>query len=64
MSVLSILKNPEIQCLFAERNREELQARLLPVYEELSDEVAQFQFHEPDSTSFCGFISQKSSEIA
>ncbi len=52
MSVLGIARNPEIQRLFAERNREELKNRLLPVYDEISEEVAQFQFHEPDSTSF------------
>ncbi|MFW6389929.1 MAG: cache domain-containing protein, partial [Halanaerobiales bacterium] len=52
MSVSSIANNPEIQRLFAERNREELENRLLPAYQEISDEVAQFQFHEPDSSSF------------
>ena len=52
MSVLSISNNPEIQELFAERDRAELIDRLQPVYNELSDDVAQFQFHEPDSTSF------------
>lgn len=52
MSVLSIANNPEIQELFAEREREELIDKLQPVYNELSDDVAQFQFHEPDSTSF------------
>jgi len=52
MSVLSIANNPEIQELFANRDREELANRLQPVFNELSDDVAQFQFHEPDSTSF------------
>ena len=52
MSVLSIAHNTDIQRLFAERDREELRERLLPAYEQISDEVAQFQFHEPDSTSF------------
>ncbi len=52
MSVLSISNNPEIQELFAERDRAELIVRLEPVYNELSDDVAQIQFHEPDSTSF------------
>ena len=52
ISVMTVANNTEIQRLFAERDREELRNRLLPAYEELSDDVAQFQFHEPDSTSF------------
>ena len=52
MSVLSIANNPEIQRLFANQDRDELVNRLLPVFDDLSDDVAQFQFHEPDSTSF------------
>lgn len=52
MSVNTISENPEIQRLFAERNREALTEQLLPVYELLQDEVAQIQFHLPDSTSF------------
>ncbi|MFW6229597.1 MAG: methyl-accepting chemotaxis protein [Halanaerobium sp.] len=52
MSVLSIANNPEIQEVFADRDRDELIDRLQPVYDELSDDVAQIQFHEPDSTSF------------
>ncbi len=52
MSVLGMAHNTDIQRLFAERDREELRERLLPAYEQIEDEVAQFQFHEPDSTSF------------
>ncbi len=52
IGVASIANNPEIQRLFAARERDELRERLLPVYEPISDEIAQFQFHEPDSTSF------------
>ena len=52
ISVLSIANNTEIQRLFAERDRDELRERLLPAYEEISEDVAQFQFHLPDSTSF------------
>ncbi|SDL71150.1 methyl-accepting chemotaxis protein [Halarsenatibacter silvermanii] len=51
-SVLSIAHNTDIQRLFSERDRDELRDRLLPAYEQISDEVAQFQLHEPDSTSF------------
>ncbi|PUU87458.1 cache domain-containing protein, partial [Halanaerobium sp.] len=52
MSVLTISENEEIQKLFSERNRGELTDLLLPVYERLKGDVAQIQFHLPDSTSF------------
>lgn len=52
ISVKSIANNPEIQRLFYEGNRESLLDLLLPVYEPIKSEVAQFQFHLPDSTSF------------
>lgn len=52
MSVLTISENPEIQSLFAQRDREALLKKLLPVYETLRGEVSQIQFHLPDSTSF------------
>ena len=52
MSVLTIAENEQIQKLFAERNREGLEELLLPVFERLKGEVAQMQFHLPDSTSF------------
>jgi len=52
-SLVPITENQEILKLFAERNREDLAALLLPVYESLSSKgVEQFQFHLPDSTSF------------
>lgn len=52
-SLIPISENQEILKLFAERNREDLAALLLPVYESLSSKgVEQFQFHLPDSTSF------------
>ncbi|HML26464.1 MAG TPA: cache domain-containing protein, partial [Methanomethylovorans sp.] len=52
-SLVPISENQEILKLFAERNREDLAALLLPVYESLSSKgVEQFQFHLPDSTSF------------
>ncbi|WFA08214.1 methyl-accepting chemotaxis protein [Tissierella sp. Yu-01] len=52
ISVKSMANNPDIQRLFYERNREGLSDLLLPVYETIKSEVAQFQFHLPDSTSF------------
>jgi len=52
MSVLTIAENEQIQELFAERNREGLTELLLPVFDRLKGEVAQIQFHLPDSTSF------------
>jgi methyl-accepting chemotaxis protein len=52
LAVRSIAYNPTIQKLFAEGNRDELLAMLMPVYEPIKSEVAQFQFHLPDSTSF------------
>ena len=52
MSVLSIANNAQVQALFAQRDREALLEQLLPVYETLQNEVAQIQFHLPDSTAF------------
>lgn len=52
ISVKSIANNTDIQKLFYEQNREGLLDLLLPVYEPIKSEVAQFQFHLPDSTSF------------
>lgn len=52
MSVLSISENIEIQRMFADRDREGLYATLAPVYEALKLDVAQIQFHLPDSTAF------------
>lgn len=52
MSVLTIANNTEIQRLFAERNRDALTEMLLSSYKAVKDNVPQFQFHLPDSTSF------------
>jgi len=52
MSVLTISENTQIQELFAKEDREGLLEQLLPVYETLQKEVAQIQFHLPDSTAF------------
>ncbi|MEN1760130.1 methyl-accepting chemotaxis protein [Anoxynatronum sibiricum] len=52
MSVISIANNAQVQELFAQRDREALLEQLMPVYETLQNEVAQIQFHLPDSTAF------------
>lgn len=52
ISVNSIANNPQVQEYFAQRDREALIELLLPVYETIKTEVAQFQFHLPDSSSF------------
>jgi methyl-accepting chemotaxis protein len=52
VAVKTIANNPHIQQLFYEQNREALLELLMPVYEPIRKEVAQFQFHLPDSTSF------------
>ncbi len=52
ISVQSIAQNQHVQELFAEREREELAELLLPVFESVDDQVAQMQFHTPDSESF------------
>ncbi|WP_037459385.1 methyl-accepting chemotaxis protein [Shewanella sp. HN-41] len=45
---------PEIQSSFAERNREELLQRTLPLFSRVKQDFAvqQFQFHTPPATSF------------
>ena len=52
MSVLTIARNTRVQQLFADRDRDQLVEELLPVYETLQEEVAQIQFHMPNSDSF------------
>ncbi len=52
MSVQTIAGNPRIQELFAQRDREQLAVELIPVYDVLKEEVAQIQFHLPNSDSF------------
>lgn len=45
--------SPEITDAFAERDRDELSARTLPIMDDLREiGIAQFQFHLPDATSF------------
>lgn len=52
MGVLGIANNPEIQRLFAERDRAGLLAMTAASYRAVENEIAQFQFHLPDSTAF------------
>ncbi len=52
IAVFSISENTAVQKLFAEKDRDALLKMLLPVFENIKDEVAQFQFHLPNSDSF------------
>ncbi len=52
MAILSIAKNSAVEKAFAERDREKLLTMLLASYKEIQNNVSQFQFHLPDSTSF------------
>ncbi|MBN2795590.1 MAG: hypothetical protein JXR88_09305 [Clostridia bacterium] len=52
VSVETVANMPLVQQLFNNRDREGLTELLLPSYESIKDQVAQFQFHLPDSTSF------------
>lgn len=52
VAVTLIAENNEIREAFAARDRERLTAMLLGSYQSISDTMAQFQFHLPDSTSF------------
>lgn len=49
---LVVANNPEVQQLFAERDRDGLRDLLLAGYQEVAARYAQMQFHLPDSTSF------------
>ncbi len=49
---MNLINNPEVQRLFAERNREELADFLAASYEPIKNDFAQWQFHLPNSTSF------------
>jgi methyl-accepting chemotaxis protein len=52
VAVKLIAKNTAVQSAFADRDRELLREMLLDSYQDISGEMAQFQFHLPDSTSF------------
>ncbi|MFW5736793.1 MAG: cache domain-containing protein, partial [Halanaerobium sp.] len=52
VAVNLVAKNTAVQSAFADRDRELLREMLLTSYQDISSEMAQFQFHLPDSTSF------------
>jgi len=52
IAVKLVAKNTAVQTAFANRDRELLRDMLLNSYQDISEEMAQFQFHLPDSTSF------------
>lgn len=52
LAVISIAENKAVVEAFANRDRDMLLELLMNSYSEVSDRVAQFQFHLPDSTSF------------
>lgn len=49
-----VAHEPQIKKLFAQRNRQDLLERTLPIYEQIKDKVNvnKFQFHIPPATSF------------
>ena len=52
IAISLVAKNTAVQKAFAERNRELLKEMLLESYQDINEEIAQFHFHLPDSTSF------------
>ena len=52
IAVLTLSNNTQIQELFANREREQLASQLSPIYKALENDIAQIQFHLPDSTAF------------
>lgn len=52
IGVKLIAGDEKIQEVFANRDRESLKLMLLPQYAIIQDQIAQFHFHLPDSTSF------------
>lgn len=52
VSTLSLANNPEVQKLFANKDRSALSNLLLPAFKSISYDISQIQFHLPDSTSF------------
>jgi len=51
-AVKVVAENTEVQEAFAERDRDRLRGMLLDSYREVSNSMAQFHFHLPDSSSF------------
>ncbi|MFP4371094.1 MAG: methyl-accepting chemotaxis protein [Halanaerobium sp.] len=52
IAVSLVAKNAAVQEAFADRDRDLLRDMFLESYQDISQEMAQFQFHLPDSTSF------------
>ena len=52
VAVNLVAKNKAVQSAFADRDRILLREMLLDSYQDISADMAQFQFHLPDSTSF------------
>lgn len=52
MAILGVARNSEVEKAFATRDREKLISMLMSSYQEIEENVSQFQFHLPDSTSF------------
>ena len=52
IALLSIAENKEVIRLFEKRDRKALLNLLMDGYIPIKNEIAQFQFHLPDSTSF------------
>ncbi|MFN2340640.1 MAG: cache domain-containing protein [Halanaerobium sp.] len=52
IAVSLVAKNTIVQQAFADRDRDLLRDMFLESYQDISQEMAQFQFHLPDSTSF------------
>lgn len=52
LAVASVAQNPNIQEAFYQKERSQLLSMTLPIFEQIKNQVSQFQFHLPDSTSF------------
>lgn len=51
-ALMTVINNPVVKEAFANRNRERLIEMFADSYQQISDSIAQFHFHLPDSTSF------------
>ncbi len=47
-----VANDEDVQAVFASRDRAGLERKLKPLYESIQDQVGQFHFHLPDTTSF------------
>jgi len=51
-ALMTVINNPEVKEAFANRDRERLIEMFADSYRQISDSIAQFHFHLPDSASF------------